>query len=131
LGSRLAPPWRRRAAFTLIVAGAAGAYWVVAPKLPHDQQVVLELGEAAPEVTRLDVSWSRSEAPDDPVVSTRWHFEAGRAPGRLNVRVRVSDGAWIADVSVTRAGSASDAHATRRVNFDGSPITVPLREVLQ
>jgi hypothetical protein len=107
------------------------AYLLVAPKLPHDQQIALDLGEAAPEVTRLEVTWSRRESPDDPAVSTRWHFDAGRAPRRLPVPVRLPDGAWIVDVSVARAGSGPDAHGSRLVAFDGSPITLPLREVLK
>jgi hypothetical protein len=121
--------WRRRAAPLLLLAAALGSYFMIAPTRPRDQDVSLDLGTVAPDVTSIQVVWSRPGSSDEPAVSTRWHFAAGNAPRRLQTRMRLGNGPWIADVDLDRVDAGPRMHWSRQVNLTGDPMTLPLHEV--
>jgi hypothetical protein len=127
----MVPVWRRRIAPLLFVAAGLGAYLMAAPMIPHDQDVAFDLGDVARSVTSVEVAWSRPGHQDDPAVSTRWLFTVGNAPRRLQTRIRVSNGPWVADVDVGRADGVAATHWSRQVNLDGDPMTLPLHEALR
>ena len=122
--------WRRRTAPLLLLAAAAGAYFMIGPRLPHDQDVALDLGDRAMDVTGLEIAWSRSTE-EQPQLSTRWHFALGKAPRRLPTRVRLPGGPWLADVEIERAGVVGVTRWSRRVNLTGDAMTLPLHEALR
>jgi hypothetical protein len=128
LDTQLAKDWPRRAAPLLLLAAAMGAYMMLGPKLPHEQDVALDLGNLAREVTSVEIAWSRPGSKDDPAVSTRWQFSAGNAPRRLQTKLRVSNGPWVADVDIGRADAAVATHWSRQVDLNGDPMTLPLHE---
>jgi hypothetical protein len=99
--------------------------------IPHDQDVAIDLGDVARAVTSVEIAWSRPGYKDEPAVSTRWLFAAGNAPRRLQTRINVSNGPWVADVDVGRADSVVATHWSRQVNLNGDPMTLPLHEALR
>jgi hypothetical protein len=135
LVGRLSTPaarnWRRRAAPLLLLAAGLGAYVMLAPTLPHDQAVALDLGDLARHVASVEIAWTRPGSRDDPAVSTRWHFAAGAAPRRLQTKMRVSNGPWVADVDVGWTDTAAAARWSRQVVLTGEPVTLPLHEGLR
>jgi len=113
---------RRRLAPLLLVAAGLGAYVAMGPKLPHDHDVLLEFGAAAPTVTEVELAWTPTAgSTDEAALTTRWHFAEGTAPSSLRAHVRLPDGAWTAEVAVGRAGTNETTRWFGRVNLEGSP----------
>jgi hypothetical protein len=134
LGTPMVTPgssWRRRAAPLLLLAAGLGAFLMLGRALPHDQDVALDLGSGARDVTSVEIAWSRPGSKEDPALSTRYNFAQGNAPRRLQARVRLSNGPWIADVEVARADVARPMHWSRLVDLNGDPMTLPLHEALR
>ena len=132
----------RRFAPLLLVAAALGAYAMLDRELPHDRDVVIELGDA-PDLTGLEVSWLRARKDsDEAYLTTRWHFARGAAPSRLNARVRLPDGSWNVEVAIERAGTSAETRWSGRANLDRTPwwkrdnlregpVILPVREALR
>jgi hypothetical protein len=133
-------PRRRRFAPLILLAAGLGAYAMVDRELPHEREVVYELGHAAPEITSVEVSWSRAGA-DEAALTTRWNFAGGAAPARLPARVRLPAGAWQVDVGVERTDRSTtrwsgqvNLEATpfwKRDSLSEGPVMVPVREALR
>jgi hypothetical protein len=121
--------WRRRAAPVLLLAAGLGAYQMIGTTLPHEQDVSLDLGDLAPGVTSVEIAWSRPGSKDDPACSTRWNFAAGKAPRRLQAKMRLSNGPWIADVDVAQSDVDVASHWSRQVDLTGDSTTLPVGEV--
>jgi hypothetical protein len=127
----------------LLAAAALGAYAMVGRELPRDREVVFDLGDAASNVTGLEVSWIRANKDsDEAYLTTRWHFARGSAPSRLNARARLPDGAWEVEVAVERSGTAAETRWSGRANLEGTPwwkrdnlreapVILPVREALR
>jgi len=134
---------RRRIAPLLLVGAGLGAYTMVAPKLPHEHEVVLDLGAAASDITGIELAWTNPRAPsDEAALTTRWNFAKGAAPGRLRAHVRLADGEWEAEVAVERAGATETTRWSSRVNLEATPwwksdnvsenpVALPVREALR
>jgi len=89
--------------------------------LPRDHEVVIDLGDAAHEVTGVEVVWTRpGPDTDEAALTTRWHFARGTAPARIPAHVRLPDGQWEVDVGLERDGTPT-THESRRVNLEGTP----------
>ena len=135
---------RRRLAPLLLVAAGLGAYVAIRPKLPRDHDVVLDFGAAAAiSITDVELLWTPAEGgDDDTALTTRWHFAEGSAPSRLRATVRLPDGTWMAEVSVTRSRTNETTRWSGRVNLVESPfwkgaaardepVVLPVREALR
>jgi hypothetical protein len=125
------PIWRRRAAPLLLLAAGLGTYMMLGSTIPRDQDVALDLGSGARDVTSVEIAWSHPESKEQPAMSTRWNFAPGRAPRRLPARVRLPDGPWIADVEIGRTDIAVPTRWSRRVDLNGDPMILPLHEALR
>ena len=124
--------WRRRIAPFLLILAALGAYRAVGSRLPHDREVSLDLGPAAQDVTHVELAWTDVQGhAEEPAMSTQWNFVQGTAPERLNARVRLEDGAWLADVRIDRNGQIEPSSWSRRVYLEGRQVILPLREALR
>jgi hypothetical protein len=134
---------RRRLAPILLVAAALGAYAMIERELPKDRDVVLELGDAARDVSDVEVSWIRAnDRSEEAYVTTRWHFAQGTAPARLKAEARLPDGAWDAEVGIVRYGTPGETRWSGRVNLKRTPwwkrdnlkeapVVLPVRETLR
>jgi hypothetical protein len=76
------------------------------------------------------------------VLTTRWHFDKGRAPARLKARARLADGEWEVEVGVQRYGAPGETHWSGRVNLErtpfwkrdnlrNEPVILPVRDMLR
>lgn len=125
------PPVRRYAPL-LLAAAALGAYLALRPKLPHEHDIAFQLGQAAPEVTTLDVSWTDARAPaGEAALGSTLHFAAGTAPRTVHTRVRLPDGPWDVDIQVERGKSMETTRIQRRVNLDEASVMLPLEQDLR
>jgi hypothetical protein len=124
---------RRRFAPLLLLAGAAGAAFVVLPSVPHEHHVDLRLDDAA-SVTGVDVAWTSTAAAathatladEEALRGVSWHFQAGRAPATLGAAVTLPDGRYALDVTVQRGTEAESFHRVLTLG-DADSIAVPLR----
>jgi hypothetical protein len=124
--------WRKRFAPLLLVLAALGAYTAIGTKLPRDHEVSIDLGPAAHDVTRVELTWTEGGLnAEDPAISTQWNFIQGTAPERLRTHLRVADGSWQADVLVDRNGGIEHSSWSRRVYLEGTQVILPLREALR
>ena len=125
----------------LLVAAGLGAYIAVGPKLPHDRQVILDLGQDAGDLTDIELTWTRAGTTDDAALTTRWHFAAGAAPRRVPFEARLADGPWDVEVTLDRQ-SRETTRWPYRVNLEGTPfwtrdrqrerpVVIPVREALR
>jgi hypothetical protein len=133
---------RRRLAPLLLVAAGLGALVSIQSKLPHDQDVVLDFGEAAASIADVELEWTPARAPmDEAALTTRWHFARGTAPTRLHTIARLPNGLWTADVTVIRA-TGETTHWSGRVNLEArpfwtgaasgeTPVVLPVRQALR
>jgi hypothetical protein len=132
---------RRRLAPLVLVAAGLGAYAMFDRQLPHERDVVIELGDAAADVKELEVSWTRAGT-DEAQLTTRWRFEKGKAPARLKTRARLPDGEWEAEVGIQRYDTPGEARWSGRVNLErtpfwkrdnlrNDPVILPVRETLR
>lgn len=123
--STLLAKLRGRYAPLLLLAGAAGAGFVVVPHLPKERTVELRLDDART-VTAVDVAWSPTGGPADAVQGGAWHFAAGQAPAAIHTPVRLPDGRYTLDVTVERSAEREEIH--REITLgDADRITVRLR----
>ena len=132
---------RRRFAPLFLVAAGLGAYAMFSRELPRDRDVVLDLGEAAPEVADVQASWTRSGS-EQAELTTRWHFAEGTAPKRLAARVRLPDGAWEVEVGVRRYRVSAETRWSGQANLERTPwwkrdnlkdvpVVLPVKETLR
>jgi hypothetical protein len=134
---------RRRLAPLLLVAAVFGAYAMIDRELPRERDVVLDLGDAAPDVSDVEASWMRPRSgAEEAELTTRWHFARGTAPARLKTRARLADGDWEVEVGVQRYGERGETHWSGRVNLErtpfwkrdnlrNEPVMLPVRETLR
>jgi hypothetical protein len=127
----------------LLVAAGLGAYAAIRPKLPRDHEVALDFGSAASSITDVELEWTPAgHEADDAALTTRWHFDEGRAPSRLRATVRLPDGAWTAEVAVVRSRTNETTRWSGRVNLEESPfwkgaaareepVILPVRQALR
>jgi hypothetical protein len=75
-------------------------------------------------------------------LTTRWHFDKGKAPARLKTRARLPDGEWEVLVGVQRYEAPAEAHWSGHVNLErtpfwkrdnlrNEPVILPVRETLR
>jgi len=133
---------RRRFAPILLVAAMLGAYAMIERDLPHERDVVLDLGDSAIDVTSVEVAWIRTRGGvDEAELTTQWHFAQGAARATQRVHVRLPDGEWEALVALERPGR-EPAHWSGRVNLERTswwkrdnlkedPVILPVREALR
>lgn len=115
----------RRAAPLWLVLGALATVGVVGPRFPREREVTYQLGRSAPDVTRLDVTWT-AEGAAEPTVAATWHFVAGKAPATLRHRAPLADAAYDVDVLLERAAPLPTLDTRRRVRVEASSLSVPL-----
>lgn len=108
----------RRLAPLLLLLGVLIAYQLISPKLPHDHDVVFELGSLADRLVRLEVSFSDPERPaEGPALSSTWNFKPGLAPRRLSTTVRLHGGTWDVDASLEFAPPSQPEQISRRITL--------------
>jgi hypothetical protein len=134
---------RRRLAPLVFVAAGLGAYAMIDRELPRERDVVIELGDAAADVSDVEVSWVRPRAgAEEAQLTTRWNFEKGKAPSRLKTRARLPDGEWEVEVGVQRYETPGEARWSgvvnlertpfwKRDNLRNDPVILPVRETLR
>ena len=115
----------RRAAPLWLVLGALATIGVVGPRFPREREISYELGLAAPDVTRLDVTWT-AEGAAEPTVAATWHFAPGKAPASLRHRAPLADATYDVEVLLERAAPLPPLDTRRRVRVDASSLAVPL-----
>ena len=127
---------RKRLAPLILAAGAAGAAFVLVPRMPRDHHVDLRLDDAA-SVTAVELAWAplqtgasaeparRAEA-DDAVKGSAWHFPAGSAPRTVAASVSLPDGRYALDVVVERGAGVESFHRVVTLG-DAENVSVPLR----
>ena len=89
----------QRPALLLLGALGAGAYFLLAPKLPKDQSVNVVLGEAAPAVTEVTMHYG-SEKDSDLARDVSMQFDEGKAPRVVHHEARLPDGDYVVTVEV-------------------------------
>lgn len=110
--------WLRRLAPLLLLVAALIAFRLVGPALPHDHEVVYELGSLAPEVTRLEVAWYEPDRPSEaPALASTWNFSAGKAPRRLPSTVRLHSGEWKVEARLELVPPAMGEPIEKRVRL--------------
>jgi hypothetical protein len=123
-----ARPPLRRAAPLLLLAALGGAYAALGPRLPHDHEVILELGDSASDLVALEVSWvSESQARQDgeAALTSEWHFAAGTAPRSLHTHARLANGSWELLATLERSDGAR-SEVRRTVELAGETLIVHL-----
>lgn len=118
------PPKLRRFAPLLLLAGGAGAAYVLGPHVPRERTVELRLENAAT-ITGVDVAWAPSDT-SDAVQGGAWHFAPGKAPPSIDTPVRLPDGRYALDVTVERGPERESFHRVITLG-EGDRITVRLR----
>src|SRR5262249_3675887 len=110
---------------------------------PKERDIVLDLGDAALDVSDVEVSWVRAgSGSEEAELTTAGPLPGATAPGRLKPRARLPDGAWDAEVGVQRYGAPGETHWSGRVNLEGTPfwkqdnlrnepVILPVRETLR
>lgn len=124
--------WLRRLAPILLVVAVLLVLRTLRPTLPRDQQVSFDLGSAAPEVTRLDVTFDDPRRPgDESAVASTWNFAPGKAPRVVTTTVRLHDGEWDLDIRVQRAPDERTTRIARRVTLEGGSTVIRLEPALR
>jgi hypothetical protein len=119
----------RRPLYSRLLVGAAvaGLFWLLAPRLPHDQTVVFELGEHARDIGRLDVQWESASGEHEGKLTL--NFPAP-TPERVVRQFRMTDGDYAFRITaVHRDATPSRTELVRQVTLDGNNITLRLDEL--
>ncbi|WP_437321372.1 hypothetical protein [Sorangium sp. So ce385] len=100
------PPWARRLAPVILVAGALFAGSVLFKSMPEEREVELKLDDAAT-VVGLDVTWTDPSAGQRateaaPVIDSSWRFAEGTAPRTVLTKVSLPDGLYHVEIAVDR-----------------------------
>lgn len=118
-------PQRQRRLSVMILAVGAASVFVLETKLPKDQHVRFALGDAAPEVTELEVQYV---AAGELASGTRLAFDPGRAPRVVAHDPSLANGAYQLRIELdTREGRRS---VERQVTLTGGTTQVDLSGVL-
>ena len=116
----------RRVILPLFAAVALGLYFLFAPRLPKDQTVEIVLGDAAPKVTEVRLSY------DDP--SHDWaseidlSFEGKAAPRVVHHEPHMPDGDY--KLSIDVSGHDHVAHVERNVSLHGGTTSVDVSQAI-
>jgi hypothetical protein len=101
------PPWTRRAAPVILIAGAVLTASVFFGRIPREREVELKLDDAEAvrgvEVTWTDAHSVREGTEGTPLQGSSWHFAEGTAPRSLRTTVRLPDGAYALEIAVDRS----------------------------
>lgn len=76
------------------------AYFWLNPRLPKDQSVNVVLGDSAPTVTEVAVSYAHD---GDPMREAELRFEPGQAPRVVHHEPRLPDGDYVVGIRVRSA----------------------------
>lgn len=119
--------WKRfrRFAPLILVAGAAAAGSVVAPHVPHDRTLQLELSDPS-SVTRVDLAWDEAALSDRAIQGASFRFQPGSAPTSIRTNVRLPNGRYDLDVTVERGADRRAFHRVITLG-DSDRITIPIR----
>lgn len=116
----------RRLILPLFATVALGLYFLFAPRLPKDQVVEVVLGDAAPKVTEVRLSY------DDPAHD--WSSEvdlsfAGKpAPRVVHHESHMPDGDY--KLSIDVSGHDHGTHVERNVSLRGGTTSVDVSEAI-
>jgi hypothetical protein len=119
----------RRPIYTRLLIGAAvaGLFWLLSPRLPHDQTLVFELGEHAADISSLDVQWESESGEHEGKLTL--NFPAP-TPGRVVRQFRMIDGDYAFRITaVHRDATQRRTELVRQVTLDGNNITLRLDEL--
>jgi hypothetical protein len=119
----------RRPIYTRLLIGAAVAalFWLLSPRLPHDQTVAFELGERAQNIASLDVQWESANGEHEGKLTL--NFPAP-TPVRVVRQFRMKDGDYAFRITaVHRDATPSRTELLRQVTLDGNNITLRLDEL--
>jgi hypothetical protein len=125
------PLKRRRWAFALLAAGGLTAGYFFLPHLPRERHIDLRLQDS-PDVTAVDVTWSRAVADGDegrkeePLRTASFRFSLGTAPENIKYTVQLPNGSYHVDLVVQRGDRAASQERTVTLD-DADQITLPLR----
>lgn len=114
---------RRSTTLLLFGAVAIGAYFLLAPSFPKDQNVNVVLGDAAPQVREVTLRYDPAKGENDwsRQVTLRFDSQAG-APRVVHHQARLPDGDYV--ISIEARGAAGMAASTeRRVQLRGESST--------
>lgn len=115
---------RRRLSLAVLVVGAIVTV-LLATRTPRDQHLRLVLGDAAPAVTALEVTYLDE---GDPARETRLAFEAGRAPRVVALDPSLANGTYVLRIEAdTREGRQT---VERQVTLSGGTTQVDLSAAL-
>ncbi|XXX82084.1 hypothetical protein WMF30_25310 [Sorangium sp. So ce134] len=100
------PPWVRRLAPVILVAGALFAGSVLFKSVPEEREIELRLDDAAT-VVRLDVTWTDPSSGERateaaPVIDSSWQFAEGTAPRTVLTKVSLPNGLYHVEIAVGR-----------------------------
>lgn len=124
----------RRRSSSLLLFGALGAaaYFFLAPRLPKDQSVNVVLGDAAHEVTEVELHYA-SASNDELARDVDSRFELGKAPRVVHHEARLPDGEYVVALEVkSDRGTWKDERRVRlqggSTSIDVDPFGAPARE---
>jgi hypothetical protein len=128
--------WRERARrlAPVILALALVAIWLVfGSKIPRDQTVHVVLGDAAPRVTEVRLTYSDTDATpragsDDFSRDATYRYAEGSAPRVVTHEARLRNGDYVLEIELSTRKGASTAQ--RRVKLHGDPVSVDVREAV-
>ena len=92
---------RRARAGALLLFAAVGlaAYFWLGPRFPKDQSVNVVLGDSAPDVTEVALSYTHD---GEPLREAVLHYAPGGAPRVVHHEPRLPDGEYVIGVRVKR-----------------------------
>ncbi|WP_437683128.1 hypothetical protein [Sorangium sp. So ce131] len=124
------PPWTRRFAPLLLIAGVLLAGRTLFREVPEERELELRLDEAST-IVQLDVTWTdRSSGDGDPAAApvhgSTWRFAEGTAPRSVFSKVRLPDGRYDLEIAVDRTRGRDTTHRAVTLG-DADKITLPVR----
>jgi hypothetical protein len=122
---------RLRSAYTriLVAGGVALLVWLLLPHVPHEQTVILALGEGAAKISRLEVVWEAEGQEGEGRLVL--NFPAP-PPQRLVRQFHLANGDYEFRVAARlRTELVERTEVTRRVTLEGNTVTLRLEELTQ
>jgi hypothetical protein len=114
---------RKRIAGVVLVLAAVAVFLVLSRDWPHDQTVHVVLGDAAPRVVEVRVTYGSNG--EEEARGATFRYPKGSAPRIVTHETRLPNGDYTIQVDLA-TGGAKDDHVTvaRRVTLSGGSVSL-------
>lgn len=122
--------WMRRIAPLLLAVGLVVGVGPLLQRLPQEREIDLRLEDAAT-VVGLDLAWinadsSEAQGEGDALQASSWRFTPGTAPRSLRTRVRLPNGAYSVEITVSRTVGGGTTRRSITLG-EADRVTLPIR----